>query len=428
MILKLVKYYLSLYYWNLASIEKVRKMQIRKFRKIFEYAKVHSKFYSQLYKDAGVYELKIRTFKDIEKLPVIDKNILRKYNYEDILTTKITEKINEHSTSGSSGEPFKFYFDKFTDYTSHTRVFYALCKAGKYNPFKKMTIITRYDENGRFQVEGDIKALKKIQKALGILEREIISIYRDADFIIDKIILSKPYILWSTPSILEIVVNRLIERGISMQIPYLFFTSENLSLIQYKKFHKYLSKNIVDIYGAMESPCLGYEINKSGKRIVFPNSNLFEYVNVRESETGKAGDVLITNLLNFTMPIIRYDLKDIGVVLHDKNFPNKIIGEIVGRIDDILDFPDGKKFAHHHAHEMFMNFHECEMFKFIQKPDKSVVLQLKIAYGQDKSFVEQQAYKRWSHRYRDTPIIIEFVDKFEINPQTGKFKNIEIQK
>ena len=65
----------------------------------------------------------------------------------------------------------------------------------------------------------------------------------------------------------------------------------------------------------------------------------------------------------------------------------------------LLRLGNGKYLAHHHAYEMFKDFHECEMYKFIQKPDKTVLLQLKIAHDQDQSYVEKLAYERWRKRF-----------------------------
>lgn len=425
MILKLLKYYFSLLYWEKASVEKVKKMQLKKFSEIFEYAKKHSKFYQDIYTKNGVMDLKIKTWEDLKKVPIIDKYHMRKWDIKDIVTVPITDKINLHTTSGSSGEPMKFYFDRYTDYTAHVRVFYVLRKVAHYTPFKKITLITRYEENENFGIENDLSLIKKIQRNFGLFQRDIISIYRDPDFIIQKIKESNPYILWSTPSILEIVVNRLIEMDISLKVPYLFFTSENLTPIQFNKFRKYISQNIIDVYGSMESPCLGYEVNKSGKRLLYPNSNCLEIINKRESEIGEIGDVVITNLLNYTTPIIRYDLKDFSKVINDNEFPHKVSGEIIGRIDDMLDFPDGSKFVHHHAYSMFMDFEECETYKFVQKNGEPIKMFLKAKPGSTNEQVKEEAIRRWNIRFAKFPIEIEFVAKFEIDPKTGKFRNIE---
>ena len=111
MILTLAKYYLSLHYWNIASADSVRKMQLKKFRVIFEYARQNSKFYKDFYHERGVSNLKIENYEDIEKVPIINKDILRKYAIRDLMTCEIDDNLNIHSTSGSTGEPFKIAFN-----------------------------------------------------------------------------------------------------------------------------------------------------------------------------------------------------------------------------------------------------------------------------------------------------------------------------
>ena len=152
---------------------------------------------------------------------------------------------------------------------------------------------------------------------------------------------------------------------------------------------------------------------------------MFEIINERDFGGQRVGDVIITNLINYTMPIIRYDLKDLCEIKEDKNIPHKYISPIIGRIDDILQFPDGKQFVHHHAHEMFMDFEECEQFKFLQKDNGPIVLQLKPNKRFSNDFIKEKAYQRWNKRFSQYILEIEFVEKFEINPTTGKFKNIE---
>lgn len=44
LIIKLLKYWVSLIYWNNAPVDKVKKMKLRKFREVFEYARENSPF------------------------------------------------------------------------------------------------------------------------------------------------------------------------------------------------------------------------------------------------------------------------------------------------------------------------------------------------------------------------------------------------
>lgn len=427
MVTALVKYYFSLQYWNRAPLNSIKNMQVKKFRQVFEHARKHSRFYREYYGDHGISDLKIRSMEDVKKVPLISKATLRKFSTVDIMTCNMDKQINIHSTSGSSGEPFKLAFGKYEDYTAHVRVYWALKKAG-YRSSDKIVIVTRYNSEDNFKIERDLSAMGLIQRKLGLFQREIISIYEPTDRIIQMLQITKARVLWSTPSIIQIVCNRLKEKNIAFDFPIVFFTSEAISYQQKELFLSFLGKNIVDLYGTMESPSLGFDFGLADQFVIFPNSNYFEFERVRDNGEGKKiGEVVITNLINKTMPIIRYDLNDFAEIDESPGFGYKYIKKIIGRQDDILELGNGKRLAHHHAYEMFRDFHECEMYKFIQKPDKTVLLQLKIDHNQDKSHVEQSAQKRWKTRFGEVPLLIEFVDEFKVNPQTGKFKNIEIE-
>ena len=427
MIAALLKYYLSLHYWHAAPVSAITKMQLRKFRELFEHAGRHSKFYREFYGDHGVLGLKIRNMDDIGKVPKTTKAILKKHSTRDIMTCDPAAGIHIHSTSGSSGEPFKVAFSRLEDYTAHFRVMWALRKAG-YRMSDKIVLVTRYDADDRFEIEKELSIIATLQSKLHLLEREIISIYEPVDEIISKLLKSRARLLWSTPSVMQIIGTRLKERGIRLDFPIIFLSSEVVSARQKELFTEFVGKFIVNLYGAIESPSLGFDFGLADRFVVFPNSNYFEFERLGDGDADQAlGKVVITNLINKTMPIIRYDLHDLAEIGAQPDFGRIGINKIIGRQDDILDLGYGKYLAHHHAHEMLMDFHECEMFKFIQRPDKTVLLKLKIAHDRDRSHVEELARKRWGSRFGATPLRIEFVDQFKINPQTGKFKNIEIE-
>lgn len=427
MIFDLLKYWISLIYWDKASVEKVRKMQLKKFRAVFEYARAHSEIYRDYYEKMGVSNLAISSWDDVQKVPIMDKGYYRSIPLEKRMTCSVDDSINIHTTSGSSGNPLQIAYTKGIDYSGHVRVFFLLHKVAGYTPFKKILMVSRFREGDNFSVEKDVTLLSFFQRKLKLFRREIVSVYDDPDYIIDRIIASNPDILWSTPSAIEVVCNKMIERSISIHIPYLFLTSENISDYQYDKFKKTICNNVVDLYGAMESPSISYDLNKSGVCPVFSNSCLVEYVNnVRDD--GSMASIVITSLLNNVTPFIRYCLNDYGPKLDTPGFPNKLMGPIIGRVDDILTFPDGKPFFHHQAHAMFMDFCEVIQFKFLQVGDGPIHILLVQNPNYSREDIEQKAIERWKARFPKYELVVEFVDSIEIDERTGKCKNIEHRK
>jgi phenylacetate-CoA ligase len=102
-------------YWNpiLETLprEKLRELQLAKFKGIVEWGFDNSPFYKRLYKDAGLEPGDIKTFDDIKKIPKTDKGMLREvqsrppFPYGDILAVPIEDVTEFRQTSGTTGTP-----------------------------------------------------------------------------------------------------------------------------------------------------------------------------------------------------------------------------------------------------------------------------------------------------------------------------------
>lgn len=77
---------------------------VEKFREVFEYAREKFPCYRELYERAGVLDLKIETAADIVRVPIVDKQWVRRHFNE----FKGVYRLN---TGGSSGEPTAFWMD-----------------------------------------------------------------------------------------------------------------------------------------------------------------------------------------------------------------------------------------------------------------------------------------------------------------------------
>ncbi len=127
-------------YWNpiLETLprEKLERLQLMKFKEIFRWAYEHSKFYRQLYSNAGIEPGDIQTFDDIRRVPKIDKAMMRDiqgkepYPYGDILCVPLNEVTAYRQTSGTTGQPI-YQADTWQDWECGTEAYaYALYAQG----------------------------------------------------------------------------------------------------------------------------------------------------------------------------------------------------------------------------------------------------------------------------------------------------------
>ena len=102
-------------YWNpileTMPLEKLRELQLRKFKRILQWAYNHSCFHRRLYEEAGLEPGDIKTFDDIWLVPKVEKAMMRDiqrkepFPYGEALCVPL-EKVTEfHQTSGTTGQP-----------------------------------------------------------------------------------------------------------------------------------------------------------------------------------------------------------------------------------------------------------------------------------------------------------------------------------
>ena len=102
-------------YWNpvLETLphEKIRQLQLNKFKRIFEWTYGRSKFHRQLYDQAGIKPEDIRSFEDIRKVPKVEKSMMRDiqrkdpFPYGDALCVPLEDVVVFRQTSGTTGQP-----------------------------------------------------------------------------------------------------------------------------------------------------------------------------------------------------------------------------------------------------------------------------------------------------------------------------------
>ncbi len=102
-------------YWNpwLETLprERLRELQLAKFKRIFSWTYEHSRFHRALYDDAGVTPADIRTFADIRRVPKVEKSMMRDiqgkdpFPYGDALCVPLEEVSAFRQTSGTTGRP-----------------------------------------------------------------------------------------------------------------------------------------------------------------------------------------------------------------------------------------------------------------------------------------------------------------------------------
>ncbi|MEI2749891.1 MAG: hypothetical protein V9E88_14165 [Ferruginibacter sp.] len=186
-----------------------------------------------------------------------------------------------------------------------------------------------------------------------------------------------PVAIEAFPSYLYKLCIELEKKGLQLEIPNAFTSSETLYEFQREKVEGYLKTNIHDWYGNVERS-IGLAQDTNGKYYPLPLYSINEFEKDR---------VITTALINKNFPLIRYAVEDrITIKSHDflKNLVSPDIVQIEGRAGDNLDLKDGSVVGCiDHAFKGVNNLEMAQVHQYnVEKPIE-IKLVTSPAFGQD---------------------------------------------
>lgn len=218
--------------------------------------------------------------------------------------------------------------------------------------------------------------------------------------------------------------------GRRLRLKSVITTSEVLGEPQRELLKHTFGTRVQNEYGCGEVGPVAYECEKGSLHIMSENLVLEVLsANGDPAPVGVPGDIVLTDLNNRAMPLIRYRVGDIGVIGEPcacgRGFP--VLEKVWGREYDFVQTPDKRRF---HG-EFFMYFFEdlrshgapVDKFQIIQSSER--VLEIKLV---DKATMPQQTLQRitlaLTERLPGMTITSRQVDKI---PPTASGKSVIVQ-
>ena len=358
-------------------------------------------------------------FDSIRSFPVINKNIIRN-NYDAFQSPEYpgAAAVNMR-TSGSTGAPFVVRHDKNKRDRVYAEMIYIWGKAGyqigmKYvffrisNPFNPLTAWARnvlvfddrrQDEENFEKFRKKLRSNHKIRMLLGL------------------------------PSTLEDLGNHFLTCGDTFEkhnINSIICYGEALSKTVHQKLKKVFNTNIVSLYSNQENGMLAQECIENNEFHVNGASYHVELLNIDTDDpvsTGEPGRIVVTDLFNHAMPLIRYDTGDIGVSKEEAGcgWSSQVFSSIQGQMIDIIFDTKGNKKSPHAISVLMGPFDNLLQYQFVQEGAKQYVLKLNGAeeHYKDAKFVN--LFKDFLGQ--DAGIVIEHVNEI---PVLGSGKRKEV--
>lgn len=337
-------------YWNpileTMPVEKLRELQLVKFKRILKWSYDRSKLYRRLYDSVGLNLEDVRKWDDIRKVPMIDKECYRKAQYKepwpygDSLCVPIEDVTVYHQTSGTTGQPV-FQPDTWQDWEWWTECWsYILWAMGfrntdrVYLPFGYNVFIAYWA--GHYAAEKI--GCEIVSGALLNTEERVLKM---KELRATAFMATPTYVLGMADACRKLGMD---PRDLGIK-KILCAGEPGASIPSTKKrMEEAWGCNVFDHVGATEMGGWGYECTyKPGGLHVNEGFFLVELLDLETGETieepNKLGKVIITSFDRMAQPCVRCDSKD--VAMWSENYcscgrTHRVLkGGIQGRIDHI---------------------------------------------------------------------------------------------
>ncbi|MCL5281480.1 MAG: hypothetical protein M1376_16405 [Planctomycetes bacterium] len=333
-------------------LSEIRRLQWQRLKQLLQYAFDHTDFYRQYFASANLSPDQIRGPEDLRRLPLTDKRTYRTH-FQRIFSRPAREADPVPCyTSGSSGEPFRFYLDDVTEAAHTTAAFVLNKEAMGIAPWDKINeLVLKVAPRNKIDITGGLAPRKKFSlkemlasEHVGISTSDITpaNIGTIAQLIESRNLRG----VYGYSSSVFSLARYLSARRCAPRMQYAITIGEGLLQQQRDYISEVFRCPVYRDYSASECMRMGFECRcQKGYHM-----DLYNYYFECLDGSGHAGDngageLVVTNLNNYVFPFIRYRIGDLGEPCHgvcECGIHLPLMRTLHGRPSDIITTPAGK--------------------------------------------------------------------------------------
>ena len=377
--------------WEFASKENLAKLQWDRVRKILTHASRNVPFYRQQFDAWGIDAGSISTPEEFARLPILTKSVLQLRFNELLNEQSDLNRRLKNASGGSTGQPVQFYQDQhYWEYSRAAQ--WAIEGWWGIRPGDRTASIWGCDRDLPEQTRGERLYGKitqlRVCNAFALGETQMKSFA-------EMMVKWKPRFVVGYASALELFSRFLLsEPRYRVQPIAVKSSAEVLTDSQRQLIEKAFQAPVYNFYGSRETNVLGEEC--SAHQGLHVNS-LGRYIEVvgddgRLLPPGVPGRILVTDVTNYTMPFLRYQLEDIGswaegVCPCGRSFPR--LAKLYGRSSDFIVTPEGKIIHGEYFTHLFYGLSQIQTFQMVQEARDSVRLDYVLQAGASEFPLEE---------------------------------------
>jgi phenylacetate-CoA ligase len=383
--------------------------------------------YNETWSTVGFKPSSGLTISDLAELPFLTKDTI-KYRKTELVSRRYgVSALHTDYTGGTTGTHTAFYRDRACSTARFGRQWGILELCG-YRPGTRRGLFWRAHRD----LHTGGSALKRRFRRFGHAQ-EVLSATTvhpgDMEDFYRRLVRFRPKILYGYPSAAQQFAQFLIENELRVPpVERVICTAELLTDAQRRLFSEVFGAEVFDLYCSREQGCVAFECSRHNGLHVDAGSVVVEIVrDGRPARPGERGEIVITDLLNYGMPFVRYATGDLATVPEGRcecglSLPR--IQSLDGRAVDTLARPDGAIVPGVMLAHLFEGWDPVRAVQFIQDTPEAV--ELRVVLEQQLTDALTRDLEKEVRRLMGDEIVINInvVPDIPPNPHSGKHQEV----
>lgn len=358
------------------TLHSLREEQTEKLVRIYRHAFATVPFYRSFYKKHGLTIDSVKGLDDASKIPVLKKEQLKRVlleNPESMISAKAKRKmLRVHRTGGSTGIPLRILGDESYQKSRMAKQYRWKVRAGiRDRDLMSYLIVPRtlLDED---LCENPLKW--QYCPKINLLSFDMTQTdQKSMRLLVDLMKEFRPVSVQGYCSAVYLLASFMKEHNEHFSFMKCTFTSSEKLYPEYREvMEKVFGAPVFDRYGQGEEVATGFECDEHNGFHLDMECGYVEVLSEDdEPVTETMGRIVGTNFESLGMPLIRYEVGDLGVLTERKcacGLAHQLLESVSGRDDEFLQTPGGRRFQAAIIHEYIIHTNNLIMAsQFVQK-------------------------------------------------------------
>jgi phenylacetate-CoA ligase len=320
--------------------------QWNRFKKLIRFAYDMNVFYRKRFDDAGVRPEDIRSIEDIRALPILTKEDIRRETDEMISRGFIKDTLMKIKTGGSTGTALELYI------TEECSEFRNACarRSDQWSGWKPCEPVGAVWGNPilpsgvKSRMRSFLLGPYIFLDTMNITDNSVLRFSGDWERV-------RPTLLYGHAHSIFILAEYVKKLSVDVIRPRsIVSTSMMLLAHERKTIEQVFGVKVTDRYGCEEVSLIASECERHEGMHMNIEHLLIEFIKEdgEPAAPGEMGTIVVTDLMNYAMPLIRYRVEDMGMPTDrickcGRGLP--LMDKVLGRTADFLVRKDGSRVA-----------------------------------------------------------------------------------